>query len=276
MRKCGVLYQQNRGNDEKKGSKADQVSGSYEKSSLKMQHDLVVTITPPVTGIGDEFKQTSSSNECGDDSEITKPFLSLALSNGLGVDSALALKNSGPASEGMNRKSSPRVRRSASAIPLSHGNSLLTTEHTSVKRRSSDRSLRKSSQSIVNTVSNTTNIPPSRSSSAKLTEVAALLTATSKNVRERISAVSRKDNKAARMLAAIIVAFVATWLPYNILVLISTLCENCVNDALWKVSYWLCYLNSTINPLCYALCSKDFRETFRQILCCSKKEKAST
>lgn len=80
----------------------------------------------------------------------------------------------------------------------------------------------------------------------------------------------RQETKAAKTLSAILLSFIITWTPYNILVLLKplTTCTKCIPQELWDFFYALCYINSTINPVCYALCNASFRRTYLRIITC--------
>ena len=75
-----------------------------------------------------------------------------------------------------------------------------------------------------------------------------------------------RAKKALRTISVILGAFVACWTPYHVFAIIASFCPTCINVHLYMFSYFLCYLNSPINPFCYAASNQQFKQAFKRIM----------
>ncbi|XP_071944434.1 histamine H3 receptor-like [Antedon mediterranea] len=85
---------------------------------------------------------------------------------------------------------------------------------------------------------------------------------TSENPRNML----KKHRKAAVTLGALVIAFAICWTPYNIVLIWSIVCDDCLSDTLWEVVNYLLWTNSAINPFLYALTNLKIRECYYKLL----------
>uniref|UniRef100_A0A3B4BUR0 G-protein coupled receptors family 1 profile domain-containing protein n=1 Tax=Pygocentrus nattereri TaxID=42514 RepID=A0A3B4BUR0_PYGNA len=85
---------------------------------------------------------------------------------------------------------------------------------------------------------------------------------------------SSSETKAAKTLGIVIFVYLACWIPFYV----SSLSVESVTTVsiVWTVFGWLMYLNSSVNPLIYAIFYSWFRESTKCILSCRIFESSSS
>uniref|UniRef100_A0A0N5AJK9 G_PROTEIN_RECEP_F1_2 domain-containing protein n=1 Tax=Syphacia muris TaxID=451379 RepID=A0A0N5AJK9_9BILA len=84
--------------------------------------------------------------------------------------------------------------------------------------------------------------------------------------RSKESSEMKRQRKAWRTLAIITGTFVASWTPFFLVAVYRPICGCEVPELVERLTNWLGYLNSAINPVIYTIFSLDFRNAFHKLL----------
>lgn len=77
----------------------------------------------------------------------------------------------------------------------------------------------------------------------------------------------KKEKRATLILGLIMGSFIACWLPFFFMYILTPMCTRCkIPESAFDIAFWLGYMNSALNPAIYTIFNKDFRRAFRRIL----------
>jgi hypothetical protein len=77
----------------------------------------------------------------------------------------------------------------------------------------------------------------------------------------------RRDRNVFVTLTYIIVGYLLCWVPFHVVFDISAVNPTAVPDIVYTITFWMTYINSTINPLLYNFSNAAFRAAFKKMLC---------
>lgn len=85
--------------------------------------------------------------------------------------------------------------------------------------------------------------------------------------REKRRIARKKEKRATLILGLIMGSFIACWLPFFFMYILTPICPVCrIPPQAFTIAFWLGYMNSAINPVIYTIFNKDFRRSFRRVL----------
>ncbi|XP_063336368.1 alpha-1A adrenergic receptor [Pelmatolapia mariae] len=76
-----------------------------------------------------------------------------------------------------------------------------------------------------------------------------------------------REEKAAKTLGIVVGCFIMCWLPFFLVLPIGSIFPSCKPpETIFKITFWLGYLNSCINPIIYPCFSQEFKKAFYSVL----------
>ena len=85
-------------------------------------------------------------------------------------------------------------------------------------------------------------------------------------IKERKRHHHKRERTVFIALTYILIGYAVCWIPFHVVFDVSSVCPSCVPRGVYAVTFWMTYMNSTINPFLYNFSNPEFRNTFKKIL----------
>ncbi|XP_041349582.1 alpha-2B adrenergic receptor-like [Gigantopelta aegis] len=76
----------------------------------------------------------------------------------------------------------------------------------------------------------------------------------------------KRERKVFVTLTYIIFGYMICWVPFHFVFDVSAIDPTLVPEIVYTITFWMTYLNSTVNPFLYNFSSPEFRKAFKKIL----------
>uniref|UniRef100_A0A6D2X2A0 Adrenergic, alpha-2D-, receptor a n=1 Tax=Takifugu rubripes TaxID=31033 RepID=A0A6D2X2A0_TAKRU len=82
-----------------------------------------------------------------------------------------------------------------------------------------------------------------------------------------------REKRFTFVLAVVMGVFVLCWFPFFFTYTLHAICrDRCyIPGALFNLFFWIGYCNSSVNPIIYTIFNRDFRKSFKKIICRTSK-----
>lgn len=77
----------------------------------------------------------------------------------------------------------------------------------------------------------------------------------------------KRDRSIFVTLTYVIIGYAVCWIPFHIVFDISSACPTCVPRGVYAATFWMTYINSTINPFLYNFSNPEFKRASKRLLC---------
>jgi len=78
---------------------------------------------------------------------------------------------------------------------------------------------------------------------------------------------SLRERRFLFIISLVMGCFMISWTPFFTTYMVYAICGKhcCINKSLFKIFFWIGYLNSVLNPILYTIFNKDLREAFKRL-----------